>query len=164
MTEHFQLSPPPDDLRTPLVQLKSHYVQQVQEYEKKLALALDKLAHVEALLSGWSSVEELPLTTELPQQNSPTPTPAAFSAAIPENGESDSGAVAQKDSSLMYSNGHVSSAVNNSALQTHQVNGASDHTSIEEPSSPNLLERFLDTLSTSSRTLLSFCVDSGGFH
>jgi hypothetical protein len=83
MTEQFQLKPPPDDLRTPLVQLKSHYVQQVLEYEKKLALALDKLAHVEALLEGWSSVEELPLTTELPHPTPATPTPAAFSAAIP---------------------------------------------------------------------------------
>ena len=162
MTEPFQLKPPPDDLRTPLVQLKSHYVQQVLEYEKKLALALDKLAHVEALLEGWSGVEELPMTTELPQQHSQTPTPAAFSAAIKRNLSSDSGAVAQKDSSLLYSNGHASEVVNKSALQTHQVNGASDHTSIEEPSSQKLLERFIDTLDTSTRTLLSFCVDSGG--
>ena len=162
MTEHFQLSPPPDDLRTPLVQLKSHYVQQVQEYEKKLAQALDKLAHVEALLEGWSSVEELSVTLELPHAEPATPTPTAFSAAIKRNVESDSSDAAQKDSSLMYGNGHASEVVNNSALQTHQGNGASDHTSIEEPSSPNLLEQFLDTLSTSSRTLLSFCVDSGG--
>jgi len=163
MTQQFQLSPPPDDLRTPLVQLKSHYLQQVLEYEKKLAQALDKLAHVEALLEGWSSVEELPLTTELPHPEPATPTPTAFSAAIKRNVESDEGDVAQKDSSLMSCNGHVSSAVNNSALQAHQGNGAkSHHTSIEEPSSPNLLERFLDTLNTSTRTLLSFCVDSGG--
>jgi hypothetical protein len=156
MTEPFQLKPPPDDLRTPLVQLKSHYVQQVLEYEKKLALAKEKLAHVEALLSGWSSVEELP------PPHPPTPTPTAFSAAIKRNVESDSGDVAQKDSSLMYSNGHASGVVNKSALQTHQVNGASDHTLIEEPSSQKLLERFIDTLDTSTRTLLSFCVDSGG--
>jgi hypothetical protein len=161
MTEQFQLSPPPDELRTPLVQLKSHYVQQVTEYEKKLALAKDKLAHVEALLDGWSCVEELPLTTELPHPNSPTPTPAAFSAAIPENLSNDEGDVADSDSSLTSSNGHASSAVNNSTLLTHQANGAKSHTSIEEPFSPKLLERFKNTLDTPTRTLLSFCVDSG---
>jgi len=162
MSQQFQLEPPPDDLRTPLVQLKSHYVQQVLEYEKKLALALDKLAHVEALLEGWSSVEELPVTTELQHPEPASPTPTASSPAIPENVESDSGEVAQKDSSLMDSNGYVSSSVNKSAVLTHQGNGTKSHTLIEEPSSPNLLEQFLDTLSTSTRTLLSFCVDSGG--
>ena len=162
MTEPFQLSPPPDEFRTPLVQLKSHYVQQVTEYEKKLALTLEKLAHVEALLDGWSCVEELPLTKELPHQNPPTPTPAAFSAAIKRNLSSDEGDVADLDSSLTSSNGDTSSAVNNSAVLTHQVNGAKSHTSIEEPFSPKLLERFLNTLDTSTRTLLSFCVDSGG--
>jgi hypothetical protein len=138
------------------VQLKSHYVQQVLEYEKKLALALDKLAHVEALLEGWSSVEELP------HPHPPTPTPAAFSAAIPENLSSDSGDVVEKDSSLTDNNGNASTAVNKSAVQTHQGNGAKSHTSVEEPFSPNLLERFIDLLDTSTRTLLSFCVDSGG--
>ena len=161
MTEPFQLSPPPDELRTPLVQLKSHYVQQVTEYEKKLAQALDKLAHVEALLDGWSSVEELPLTKELPHPHPPTPTPAALSAAIKRNLSSDEGDVADLDSSLTESNGNTSSAVNKSALLTHQVNGAKSHTSIEEPFSPKLLERFKNTLDTPTRTLLSFCVDSG---
>jgi hypothetical protein len=143
-----------------LVQLKSHYVQQVIEYEKKLALALEKLAHVEALLDGWSCVEELPLTTELPHPNSPTP--AAFSAAIKRNLSNDEGDVAGLDSSLTSSNGDTSSAVNNSAVLTHQVNGAKSHTSIEEPFSPKLLERFKNTLDTSTRTLLSYCIDSGG--
>ncbi len=162
MTQQFQLEPPPDDLRTPLVQLKDHYVQQVIEYETKLALAKEKLAHVEALLEGWSKVEELPLTKELPHQNPPTPTEAAFSAAIPENVESDEGDVLDKDSSLTSSNGNASGAVKESAVKTHQVNGASSHTSIEEPFFPKLLECFKDTLDTSTRTLLGFCVDSGG--
>jgi len=162
MTEPFHLSPPPDELRTPLVQLKSHYVQQVTEYEKKLAQALDKLAHVEALLDGWSCVEELPLTKELPHQNPPTPTPAAFSAAIKRNLSSDEGDVADLDSSLTENNGNASNAVNKRALLTHQVNGTKSHTLIEEPFSPKLLERFKNTLDTSTRTLLSFCVDSGG--
>ncbi len=161
MTEPFQLSPPPDEFRTPLVQLKSHYVQQVTEYEKKLALAKDKLAHVEALLDGWSCVEELPLTKELPHPNSPTPTPTAFSAAIKRNLSSDEGDVADLDSSLTENNGNTSSAVNKSEVLTHQVNGTKSHTSIEEPISPKLLERFKNTLDTPTRTLLSFCVDSG---
>jgi len=161
MTEPFQLSPPPDEFRTPLVQLKSHYVQQVTEYEKKLALTLEKLAHVEALLDGWSCVEELPLTKELPHQNPPTPTPAAFSAAIKRNLSSDEGDVADLDSSLTENNANASSAVNKSEVLTHQVNGTKSHTSIEEPISPKLLERFLNTLDTPTRTLLSFCVDSG---
>ncbi len=162
MSQHFQLDPPPDGLRTPLVQLKDHYVQQVIEYEKKLAQALDKLAHVEALLEGWSSVEELPLTKELPHQNPLSPTPAAFSTAILENVESDEGDVVDKDSSLTSSNGNAIAAVKKNAVPPHQVNGAKSHTSIKEPNSPTLLERFIDTLDTSTRTLLSFCVDSGG--
>ena len=162
MTQQFQLEPPPDDLRTPLVQLKDHYVQQVIEYKTKLALAKEKLAHVEALLEGWSKVEELPLTKELPHQNLPTPTEAAFSAAILDFVESDEGDVLDKDSSLTSSNGNASGAVSESAVKTHQVNGASSHTSIEEPFFPKLLERFKDTLDTSTRTLLGFCVDSGG--
>src|SRR3712207_5168739 len=120
MTQPFQLSPPPDELRTPLVQLKDHYMQQVIEYEKKLAQALEKLAHVEALLEGWSSVEELPLTKELPHQNPPTPTEAAFSAAILDFVESDEGDVEDKNSSLTYSNGNASGAGEESAVKTHQ--------------------------------------------
>jgi hypothetical protein len=120
MTQQFQLSPPPDELRTPLVQLKDHYVQQVIEYEKKLAQALEKLAHVEALLEGWSKVEELPLTKELPHQNPPTPTPAAFSTiTIPENVESYESDVEDKDSSLMKGNGNASGAVSKSAVPPH---------------------------------------------
>src|SRR4028118_652273 len=124
MTQQFQLEPPPNDLRTPLVQLKDYYVQQVIEYETKLALAKEKLAHVEALLEGWSKVEELPLTKELPHQNPPTPTEEAFSAAILDFVESDEGDVLDKDSSLTSSNGNASGAVKESAVKTHQVNGA----------------------------------------
>ncbi|HEY9831286.1 MAG TPA: hypothetical protein V6D26_11955 [Stenomitos sp.] len=156
MTRQFQLQPPPDDLRTPLVQLKDHYVQQIEEYLTMLALAKDKLAHVEALLEGWSSVEELP------HQNQLTPIPTASSTAIPDSLESDSGDVRDKDSSLMGGNGNASGAVKENAVLPHQENGASSHTSIEEPFSPTLLERFIDTLDTSTRTLLSFCVDSRG--
>ena len=162
MSQQFQLDPPPDDLRTPLVQLKDHYVQQVIEYEKKLAQALDKLAHVEALLEGWSCIEELPLTKELPVKNPLSPTPAAFSTATRENVESDEGDVVDKDSSLTSSNGNAIGAVKKNAVPPNQVNGAKSHTSIKEPNSPTLLERFIDALDTSTRTLLSFCVSSGG--
>ena len=125
MTQQFQLQPPPDDLRTPLVQLKDHYVQQIIEYEKKLALALEKLAHVEALLEGWSSVEELP--HHYPR----SPTPAASSTAIPESVESYEGDVPDKGSSFMGGNGNASGAVIENAVPPHQENGASSHTSIE---------------------------------
>lgn len=152
----FQLQPPPDDLRTPLVKLKDHYVQQIEEYLTRLALAKDKLAHVEALLEGWSSVEELP------HQNQLTPIPTASSTAISDSLESDSGDVRDKDSSLMGGNGNANGAVKKNGVTPHQENGAKSHTSIEEPFSPTLLERFIDTLDTSTRTLLSFCVDSRG--
>jgi hypothetical protein len=156
MNQQFQLQPPPNDLRTPLVKLKDHYVQQIEEYLQKLALAKDKLAHVEALLEGWSSVEELP------HQNPRSPIPTASSRAIPDSVESDSGDVVDKDISLINGNGNASGAVKENAVPPHQENGASSHTSIEEPFSPTLLERFIDTLDTSTRTLLSFCVDSRG--
>jgi hypothetical protein len=156
MTQQFQLQPPPDDLRTPLVQLKDHYVQQIIEYEKKLAQALEKLAHVEALLEGWSSVEELP--HHYPR----SPIPTASSMAIPESVESYEGDVPDFENSLMGGNGNASGAVKENGVTPHQENGASSHTSIEEPFSPTLLERFIDTLDISTRTLLSFCVDSRG--
>ena len=161
MSQHFQLKPPPDDLRTPLVKLKDHYVQQVIEYEKKLALALDKLAHVEALLEGWSSVEELPNTLVVPHHSSHSPTPATLNQAILDSVESDEGDVQYSDSSLINGNGNASGVVVQNAVPPLRVNGASSVTSIEEPFSPTLLERFVDTLDTSTRTLLSFCVDSG---
>jgi hypothetical protein len=138
------------------VKLKDHYVQQIEEYLTMLALAKDKLAHVEALLEGWSSVEELP------HQNLRSPTPAASSTAIPDSMESYSGDVRDKDSSLINGNGNASGTVKENGVPPHQENGASSHTSIEEPFSPTLLEQFIDTLDTSTRTLLSFCVDSRG--
>jgi hypothetical protein len=156
MTQQFQLQPPPDDLRTPLVKLKDHYVQQIIEYEKKLALALDKLAHVEALLEGWSSVEELP--HHYPR----SPIPTASSTAIPEEVSSYEGDVPDFENSLMGGNGNASGAVIENAVPPHQENGASSVTSIEEPFFPTLLERFINTLDISTRTLLSFCVDSRG--
>ena len=156
MTQQFQLQPPPDDLRTPLVKLKDHYVQQIIEYEKKLALAKDKLAHVEALLEAWSSVEELP--HHYPR----SPIPTASSTAIPEEVSSYEGDVPSFESSLMGGNSNASGAVKENGVPPHQENGASSVTSIEEPLSPTLLERFIDTLDTSTRTLLSFCVDSRG--
>ncbi|MBD2014298.1 hypothetical protein H6F96_09965 [Microcoleus sp. FACHB-53] len=156
MSQHFQLQPPPDNLRTPLVKLKDHYVQQIEEYLQKLSLAKDKLAHVEALLEGWSSVEELP------HQNPRSQFPTASSTAIPENVESEVGDVRDFESSLMGGKGNASGAVKENAVPPHQENGASSRTAIEEPFFPTLLERFIDTLDTSTRTLLSFCVDSRG--
>lgn len=121
-----------------------------------LALAKEKLAHVEALLEAWSSVEELP--HHYPR----SPTPAASSTAIPEEVSSYEGDVPSFESSLMGGNGNASGAVIENAVPPHQENGASSVTSIEEPFSPILLERFIDTLDTSTRTLLRSCVDSRG--
>ncbi|HEY9653248.1 MAG TPA: hypothetical protein V6C95_21495 [Coleofasciculaceae cyanobacterium] len=197
MTQPFQLQPPPDALRTPLVQLKDYYNEQVNEYLQKLALAQEKLAHVEALLEGWSTVEqqareqeaeqqgdvpvpvvtlpeqppleqardvsvplieELPLNTELPHQNPPPPTSAVFSPAISQNGSSYESDVAEDDGSRTSGNANLSGAQMESTVQSNELNGTSSDTA----NASELLERFKDTLSTSTRTLLSFCDDSGG--
>ena len=177
MIQQFQLQPPPDTLRAPLVQLKDYYLEQVNEYLQKLALAQQKLAHVEALLEGWSTaelselghcsteqedvpvplIEELPLNTELPHHFPPPSTSAVFSPAISQNGSSHEGDIADSNNSQTSGNDNVSGAEKESTVLTHQLNGTSSHTA----SASELLERFVDTVDTSTRTLLSFCDDSG---
>jgi hypothetical protein len=49
-----QLQTPPENLFSPLMQLRDHYARLLAEYEQKTALARAQLNHVEALLSNWS--------------------------------------------------------------------------------------------------------------
>lgn len=69
------LEPPPPVLIEPLLELRDYYVTLVEEYERLCTNARSQLAHVEALLSTWSSSHELANQLAIVETLSFAPTP-----------------------------------------------------------------------------------------
>lgn len=66
MTFNFQIEPPPENLHSPLLQMRDYYALLVEEYERKSNVARLQLARVEALLSDWAA------STDSDNQTTPT--------------------------------------------------------------------------------------------
>lgn len=81
MTFNFQIEPPPENLRSPLLQMRDYYALLAEEYERKSSAARLQLARVEALLSNWSNRDH--------NQTTSTPVVAESLFNPDENGFSD---------------------------------------------------------------------------
>lgn len=157
MTREFRLVPPPTSLQSPLVELRDYYAQLVREHEIKLALAQEQLLHVEALLHAWEEVAAQS-PSSLPGalvEDSPSNPPAVTDSPPIESEFANLGSITAAPpvavGVVTSSNGHVKGG----AL-------ASNHTSPGEQSEPPvLLTQFIDLLDASTRSLLSFCAQSG---
>jgi hypothetical protein len=120
MSQQFQLQPPPDDLRTPLVQLKDHYVQQIIEYEKSWhKLWISWLMSKPCWKDGQALKNYHTITHVLQSRQQ------RLAQLSQKRCQSYEGDVPDKGSSLMGGNGNASGAVKENGVTPHQENGAS---------------------------------------
>ncbi|NES82073.1 MAG: hypothetical protein F6K10_12085 [Moorea sp. SIO2B7] len=72
MNLKFNLCPPPDNLQSPLSDLRDYYAALVEEYERLAELARIQLANVDMLLESWEGLDPNEIASRLSTHKIPT--------------------------------------------------------------------------------------------